>query len=159
VHVFDLDSLRHHAQLPAGALPTALGFAQGQLWVALANHRLLAFDVEQRRLALQLRLPRRLPRHWRVCGLAAPGPGRLLLWGHGFLLGLELRPEGRRWRLFRGLGHLLAVFGLDEAHWGSAAGGQKRKAEALALALEVRPERVEAALPAAFERKKYVRLV
>jgi len=150
VHVFNLDSLEHHAQVPVGSgqgLPTALGFCaqRNHLLVVFSSHTLVVFDVEAQALAATLpplQIPQKLlDPHERVCGVVAPPgtPDKLLLWGHGFMLALQMQPgtggtaaaqpdgqgcQGGQgghggWRTYRGMKHILALTALDEAQWGS----------------------------------------
>lgn len=104
VHVFSLDALAHHAQVPAGrrddgGFPTALGFDSGRhrLIIVTSMHHILLFDVEAQALAAGVTSPIKIPWHImssqeRVCGVACP-PGtkdKLLLWGHSFMVKLDL---------------------------------------------------------------------
>jgi len=195
VHIFNLDSLQHHARVPVGSsdgFPTALSFdSHGKhLIVVLSTHAVLVFDVEAQALAAglpsPLHIPRRaLPHHERVCGVAPlPGSGhRLLLWGHAFLLALDLRRRGNAsaateevggftaapvWRKYSKVRfhHILGLWSLDAARWGGrvltdhymSEGSTKRgrvDVQAMVLAVEVTPEAAESALPQAFERKAF----
>lgn len=105
VHVFNVDSLRHHAKVPVGegrGFPTALGFdARGErLLLALSSHEILVFDVEAQNLVREITAAASIPRsvgvyrHQRVCGIvpASPAlPDKVLVWGHTFLLTLDLK--------------------------------------------------------------------
>eukprot|EP00928_Gymnodinium_smaydae_P007530 TRINITY_DN1269_c2_g3_i1.p1 TRINITY_DN1269_c2_g3~~TRINITY_DN1269_c2_g3_i1.p1 ORF type:complete len:800 (+),score=144.93 TRINITY_DN1269_c2_g3_i1:57-2402(+) len=104
VHVFNIDSLRHHSRVPVGdgrGFPTALGFdARGKrVIVALSSHEILLFDVDAKALVRDLApatscIPRELvPSHSRVCGVAsisAKFPQKVLVWGDNFLLTVDL---------------------------------------------------------------------
>jgi len=154
VHIFNLDSLEHHTKVPIGqGIPTALAFhaQRSQLIVATSYHTLIVFDVEAQALATtvpELEVPTTmLEEHVRICGVASPlgNPDKLLLWGHSFMLGLELCqgtfPEKKattgiamdtdvtvvvqdepdcRWRRYDGMHHILALSMLDESQWGAA---------------------------------------
>jgi len=156
VHIFNLDSLEHHTKVPIGqGTPTALAFhaQRSQLIVVTSYHNLVVFDVETQALATtlpQLEVPKgMLELHMRICGVASPlgNPDKLLLWGHSFMLGLELRqgklPDEKaatdasgdamdnnvkvvvkdqddcRWRRYDGMQHILALCMLDESQWGA----------------------------------------
>jgi len=143
VHVFNLDTLQHHARVPVGgaggAFATAMTFdARGsRLIVALSTHKLVIFDVESQTLAEGLPAHLEIPRqafepHSRICGLAAPprAASKVLLWGHSSMAQLEIRPwaaaaeeVGRkpgtcRWLKYTRKNHLLALCALDEGQWG-----------------------------------------
>jgi len=111
VHIFSLDKLQHHAKVPLGcddnekvrAFPTALCFDGGRnrLIVALSTHKLIIFDVEALTLAQDVPSivtipPKTVPPCARVCGISAPpaGRGKLLLWGHSFLVKVDLKAPG-----------------------------------------------------------------
>jgi len=106
VHIFSLDSLQHHARVPAGAtddkstsaFPTAFCFSRGRLIVALSSGKIIVFDVEAQTLAADVTsivpIPTKLvPAYARVCGIVAPSgtQNKLLVWGHNFMARLELR--------------------------------------------------------------------
>jgi len=103
VHIFNLDSLQHHARVPVSdgdAFPTAITFdsAGKRLLIVLSNHEVLIFDVEAQNLVAgmtsSLRIPEKvLPNHERVCGIAClPGSeDKILLWGHGSLVSGQLQ--------------------------------------------------------------------
>ncbi|CAK0852750.1 unnamed protein product [Prorocentrum cordatum] len=203
-HVFSLDSMLPHTRVPAGSAEgrtTALAFdARGRnLVLALSTHRIVAFDVEEQAFAAGFAVTPRVPDrilapHARICGIAAPrgAPHRLLLWGHSFVLSLEVKPwmlagaEGQScgaagtrvvegscaWRRLPPMRHLLGFCALDEATWGPSLlrgqpmlteegqpPGKKRRTGAevssMVVTLEVAPEAAQAALPVAFERKRY----
>lgn len=203
-HVFSLDSMLPHARVPAGSAEgrtTALAFdARGRsLLLALSTHRVVAFDVEEQAFAAGFAVAPRVPDrilapHARICGIAAPrgAPHKLLLWGHGFVLSLEVKPwrqagaEGQgggaagprtvegscAWRKLPPMRHLLGLCALDEATWGPSLlrgqpmlteegqpPGKKRRTSAevssMVVTVEVTPEAAQAALPVAFERKRY----
>lgn len=159
VHVFHLDSLTHHSRLPVGdgqrSFPTALGFiAEGrQLAVATSSHDLLVYDVEEGTLTTGAQAPRIptciLMPHERICGVSGPSdkPNRVLLWGHSFLVTLDLEKDevARRqklddevkekvergsissvgeyvsqgaWRAY-GMQHILTLQCLDVSRWGA----------------------------------------
>lgn len=150
-HVFSLDSLAHHAQVPVGSyegFPTAMGFDSGRhrLVVVTSTHAVLVFDVEAQTLAAGVPSPLRIPRSVlrpsaRVCGVAAPPgtSGRLLLWGHDFMVRLDpAAPAGKdvaedtpqkrkaaesdvpqRWRKYDDMQHIIALCALEEAQWGA----------------------------------------
>jgi U3 small nucleolar RNA-associated protein 4 len=156
VHIFNLDSLEHHTKVPIGqGIPTALAFhaQRSQLIVVTSSHNLVVFDVEAQALinhdateSGSLEVPKGMvPSHVRICGVASPlgHPNKLLLWGHSFMLGLDLRPKTHeafptssgdadndvtvvvkdkdncRWRRYDGMQHILALCMLDESQWGA----------------------------------------
>eukprot|EP00448_Togula_jolla_P007299 CAMPEP_0170599092 /NCGR_PEP_ID=MMETSP0224-20130122/16603_1 /TAXON_ID=285029 /ORGANISM="Togula jolla, Strain CCCM 725" /LENGTH=750 /DNA_ID=CAMNT_0010923701 /DNA_START=100 /DNA_END=2352 /DNA_ORIENTATION=+ len=99
-HIFNLDSLQHHARVPVGeemGFPTAISFdSRGRhLITVLSTHEVLFFDVEAQTIAAVTspRIPPAiLPPDARVCGIVAPSerPDRVLFWGHTFILALDL---------------------------------------------------------------------
>eukprot|EP00933_Yihiella_yeosuensis_P052147 TRINITY_DN5015_c1_g1_i1.p1 TRINITY_DN5015_c1_g1~~TRINITY_DN5015_c1_g1_i1.p1 ORF type:complete len:762 (+),score=126.61 TRINITY_DN5015_c1_g1_i1:185-2470(+) len=146
VHIYSLDGLHHHVQVPIGAangVPTALGFdGPGKILIVVTDkHAVLFYDVEAQTLVAGLPSPAIIPKkilspQARVCGIAAPSkePGKLLLWGHSFMVALTLTPgatatdgngnESKEdgpcfWRPYGGYKHILALTALDEAKWGS----------------------------------------
>mmetsp|Transcript_38071 Transcript_38071/g.89121 ORF Transcript_38071/g.89121 Transcript_38071/m.89121 type:complete len:784 (+) Transcript_38071:83-2434(+) len=104
VHLTNLDSLSHFARLPTssaeGVFPTAVGLnhAQKQVIVALSNHEVLIYKIEEDGVSFVstlrgLQVPRSLLRsHQRICGVTPvpEKPELVLLWGESFLLGLNL---------------------------------------------------------------------
>lgn len=103
VHLYNLDSLRHQARVPAGSsheFPTALSFdAAGKLlFIALSTHKVLIYDVDAQALAADrpCLIPVSLsvlPAEDRICSIAVlPGfPDKLVLGGHDFLVTLDLK--------------------------------------------------------------------
>jgi len=212
IHIFNLDSCQHHARVPSGGgkgFPTALGFdaKRKRLIVTTSDHHVLMYDIEAQAFSAELPHPAKvpfevLPLTSRICGVAAfPGkPNKVLLWGHTFLLALDLNPsssgnklkgsretsepgwdktlppkKGLAWSV-KEVPHVLALWALDEAHWGSAvlknhafeldADGQPGKPpakrrrvgmETMVLTIEVSPDAAKKALPKDFERKEYKR--
>eukprot|EP00930_Biecheleria_cincta_P038861 TRINITY_DN26725_c0_g1_i2.p1 TRINITY_DN26725_c0_g1~~TRINITY_DN26725_c0_g1_i2.p1 ORF type:complete len:741 (-),score=127.80 TRINITY_DN26725_c0_g1_i2:12-2234(-) len=141
VQVFSLDGLQHHARVPLaaeGGIPTAIGFdSPGKhLVVVTSTHSVTLFDVEGQTLAAGFSAPISIPRkilapQARVCGVAAPCasmPGKLLLWGHSFVLSATLSGAKQQkseeeasqvnWNFLKGIRHVLALTSLDEAKWG-----------------------------------------
>lgn len=140
VQVFSLDGLQHHAHVPLakeGGIPTAIGFdGPGKhLIVVTSTHAVTLFDVEGQTLAAGFSSPVSIPRkilapQARVCGVVAPCasmPGKLLLWGHSFVVSATL-PSAKQqkseeesqvsWSFQKGIRHVLALTSLDEAKWG-----------------------------------------
>jgi hypothetical protein len=103
VHLFNLDSLRHQARVPAGnsqEFPTAMRFdlASKCLLIALSSHKVIIYDVET--LALRTGLPslvlvpaKVLPLHERICSITTlpDRQDRLILAGSSFMLALDLQ--------------------------------------------------------------------
>mmetsp|Transcript_3625 Transcript_3625/g.6884 ORF Transcript_3625/g.6884 Transcript_3625/m.6884 type:complete len:770 (-) Transcript_3625:142-2451(-) len=170
VHIYSMDGLQHHAQVPigaAGGVPTALGFdGPGKLLaVATSSHSVVLFDVEAQTLAAGFPPTVRIPAHLlsphaRVCGIAAPSKssGKLLLWGHSFMLALNLTPSSGAaadkqavkgegdvvidgpcaWKAYGGMQHILALTALDEAKWGSPLTSEAARNE---VALKTPPKK------------------
>jgi len=185
VNIFSLDGLFHHASVPVGrGVATALGFDSSgkHLVVATTAHVVTLFDIESQSLHADIPpfdIPKRhLAVHARVCGIAAfpEAPEKLLLWGHNYLLAVNVKAkkvaksesaaEPYTWRLWAGIRHVLAFFGLQKP-WSlatdSAEVRKRKRGDANAevsllptgLAMEVTPEAAEACLPTPFERKKF----
>ncbi|CAE7207662.1 U3 small nucleolar RNA-associated protein 4 [Symbiodinium microadriaticum] len=185
VNIFSLDGFFHHASVPVGrGAATALGFdSSGRyLVVATTAHVVTLFDIESQSLHADIPpfdIPKRhLAVHARVCGIAAfpEAPEKLLLWGHNYLLAVNVKAkkvtrseaaaEPYTWRLWAGIRHVLAFFGLQKP-WSlatdSAEVRKRKRGDASAevsllptgLAMEVTPEAAEACLPTPFERKKF----
>lgn len=187
-HVYSLDALAHHAQVPVGrdqGFPTAMGFDSGRhrLLVVTSKHYVLVFDVESQTLAAEVPSPLRIPPrlvapHVRACGIVAP-PGtkdKLLLWGHSFMLKLDLiaaqkaeaeedgpakrrklvdgaaDEEGSPWKLYEDMEHIVALHALEESQWGGAVlppqsgEGKKRKGGAAAKSMVLTLEVAPSAL-------------
>jgi len=183
VNIFSLDGLYHHASVPVGrGRPTAITFdSSGQRLVTVTSaHTVTVFDVESQSLAVPaVMIPRRfLSPQARVCGIAVvlAETDKFLLWGHNFMLALNVKALADNaaypypWRLWAGIRHVLALFGLRQT-WGHVedSGKRKRKREGgedaqaaaetapvpMVLSMEVTPEAAVASLPTPFERKKY----
>mmetsp|Transcript_63497 Transcript_63497/g.148022 ORF Transcript_63497/g.148022 Transcript_63497/m.148022 type:complete len:746 (+) Transcript_63497:108-2345(+) len=104
VHVFNVDTMEHHAQVPIGTgqgFPTALALRaqKNHLLVVLSSHTVIVFDVEAKTLVASVP-PLRIPPlvlmpNQRVCGAVATAGAlscKWLLWTHELLLALEFQP-------------------------------------------------------------------
>lgn len=158
VHLFSLDALAHHAQVPIGrgdGFPTAMEFDSGRhrLLIVTSSHNVLVFDVEARALAPDVPHPLRIPNsvlapHVRVCGVVAPpaAEGKLLLWGHNFMMKLDLqedagaeteqkkrrvtgRQDESRWHAYENMEHIVSLSTLEEAQWGTPVLGNAGPAD------------------------------
>lgn len=136
VHVFNMDSLQHHSQVPIGGdkrgFPTAMGFSSRgrRLVVVQSTHELAIIDVETQALVAGMpsHIPRKvLPEYERVCGVVSPREDRVLFWGHGYMLALDTTCKAagggnafeKCFQKYDGMRYVLAVSSLDEARWGS----------------------------------------
>ncbi|CAJ1343555.1 unnamed protein product [Effrenium voratum] len=176
VHAFSLDSLQHHAAVPgSGDQVTALGFdASGKKAVLVtARHQVMIFDVKAKGVtcALEVAIPQKfLAPHARVCGLASfqRRPRKLLLWGHGFLLAMDLDlvqaepAEGGPWKVWPQR-HILGLASVAGPWAPLTSPQQRRESEGeegdppVVLTVKVSQEAVDKALPLPFERKKYLK--
>ncbi|CAJ1396458.1 unnamed protein product [Effrenium voratum] len=177
VHAFSLDSLQHHAAVPgSGDQVTALGFdASGKKAVLVtARHQVMIFDVKAKGVtcALEVAIPQKfLAPHARVCGLASfqRRPRKLLLWGHGFLLAMDLdlvqaepAEKGGPWKVWPQR-HILGLASVAGPWAPLTSPQQRRESEGeegdppVVLTVKVSQEAVDKALPLPFERKKYLK--
>ena len=127
VNVFSLDGLYHHASVPVGhGAATAMGFDSSgkHLVVVTTAHVVTLYDIESQSLASDIApfdIPKRhLAVHARVCGVATfpEAPDKLLLWGHNYLLAVNLKARQARddsstepytWRLWAGIRRLFGT--------------------------------------------------
>ena len=159
VNCYDLDALQLHCSIPVGEeMVTALDFdSKCRAVIITSSHHLHVFDIETQSLQYQVTIPPRyLPPHARVCGIASfpTKPNKLLLWGHGFLLGVTLNASGEEapwqtWneRFILGLASLAGP-------WKKTCIKGKRETP-LIVAVQASEEQTSKLLPDPFERKRF----